>query len=247
MADTRYNTPKEAPKASEEIVEETIITTEIYRQARLAIVQSYFLNGESRNAILEAQNKQVAYGIDKYTEPLNPNTWTINETVEHIMDESIDRLHYLIMLRIKLEQQLVSGAYNDILEVRTANSRIVSISRMIDNTIEELHYLVTLCIDTDRELEVCRNGSIDTVAYAVNTNEIIGASKLDIGEGIMWSKAPVVQLDGKTLDMKNSDIIGISGADLDGDVIDGKFIHSNEHLDELEEVVEKKSVHPDNN
>lgn len=156
-ADTRYNTPKEAPKASEELVEETIMNTEIYRRARLAVVQAQFLSGESRTAILEAQRKQVAYGIDKYPEPLNPNTWTIGETVEHIMDESIDRLHYLIMLRIKLEQALVSGAFNDILEVRNTNSRIASISRMIDNTIEELHYLVNLVVVTDRETEAAPN------------------------------------------------------------------------------------------
>src|SRR5690606_14079309 len=92
--DTRYRIPKTEPKASDELVEETIRNTEIYRRAQLHI--------------LEAQRRQVAYGLDKYPEPLNANTWDILETIDHITDESIDKLHYLIMLRIKLEQLLRS-------------------------------------------------------------------------------------------------------------------------------------------
>src|SRR5690606_17706252 len=91
--DTRYRIPKTEPKASDELVEETIRNTEIYRRAQLHI--------------LEAQRRQVAYGLDKYPEPLNANTWDILETIDHITDESIDKLHYLIMLRIKLEQLLI--------------------------------------------------------------------------------------------------------------------------------------------
>jgi hypothetical protein len=88
--DTRYNIPKEAPKASEELISKTIRETEIYRRVNLHI--------------LNAQRKQVAYGLDKYTEPLNANTWSIIETIDHIIDESIDKLHYLVMLRIKFEE-----------------------------------------------------------------------------------------------------------------------------------------------
>lgn len=199
VGDTRYNVPKAPPETDSELVEETIMNTEIYRRARLAVVQAHFLSGESRTSILEAQRKQVAYGLDKYPEPLNPNTWTIGETVEHIMDESIDRLHYLIMLRIKLEQSLVSGAFNDILEVRNTNSRIASISRMIDNTIEELHYLVTLVIATDRETEAqpeefsatkVMRDAMDSMAYTLNN-----------GEGLMWGK--------NGIDMTNSDTLRV--------------------------------------
>lgn len=99
-ADFRYNEPKESPKASEELVNNTIAETEIYRKAKLAILQ--------------AQKKQVAYGLDKYPEPLNPNTWDILETIDHIIEESVDRLHYLVMLRIKMEQQLVGVKEDDI-------------------------------------------------------------------------------------------------------------------------------------
>jgi hypothetical protein len=37
MGDIRYNEPKKAPKADAELVEETIISTEIYRRARLEL------------------------------------------------------------------------------------------------------------------------------------------------------------------------------------------------------------------
>lgn len=93
MSDPRYNVPKEEPKASKELVEKTIEETQIYHEAK-----NYILK--------HAQPKQVAYGLDKYPEPLNANTWSTIETIDHIIDESVDKLHYLVMLRIKLEKQL---------------------------------------------------------------------------------------------------------------------------------------------
>lgn len=88
--DARYNQPKQAPKADEKLVEDTIEKTEIYKRAK--------------ESILKAQQKQVAYGLDKYPEPLNADTWSIIETIDHIIDESVDKLHYLTMLRIKYER-----------------------------------------------------------------------------------------------------------------------------------------------
>jgi hypothetical protein len=104
--DMRYNTPKAEPKASEELVNKTISETEIYRRAKLAILQ--------------AQQRQVGYGIDKYPEPLNANTWSTIETIDHIIEESIDKLHYLVMLRIKLEQDVIK----DNVELKTAVDEI---------------------------------------------------------------------------------------------------------------------------
>lgn len=90
--DTRYNIPKTTPKASEEQITDTINNTQIYKEAK--------------DIIVNAQRKQVAYGIDKYPEPLNPNSWSTVETIDHIIDESIDKLHYLVMLRIKLLREI---------------------------------------------------------------------------------------------------------------------------------------------
>lgn len=88
--DGRYKIPKGEPKASDEFVDRTIEETEIYRRAK--------------ELILKAQRKQVAYGLDKYTTPLSADVWDILETIDHILDESIDKTHYLVMLRIHLER-----------------------------------------------------------------------------------------------------------------------------------------------
>lgn len=90
MGDPRYNKPKQEPKASDELVDQTIEETEIYNRAK--------------ELILKAQRKQVAYGLDKYPTPLSADVWDILETIDHILDESIDKTHYLVMLRIHLER-----------------------------------------------------------------------------------------------------------------------------------------------
>lgn len=175
--DTRYNVPKAAPKASSELVEKTIKSTEIYRRARLAIMQPQNVTPESRYAMLQAQRKQVAYGIDKYPEPLNADTWSSVETIEHAMDESIDRLHYLIMLNIKLEQDLLNVSQEDLISVHAISYRIETVIRMIHNSIEEMDYLIMLRdemeADNAREKEACdltagmNKDALDAIAYAV--------------------------------------------------------------------------------
>lgn len=91
-ADVRYKKPKEAPKASDKLVEETINDTEIYREAK--------------ERILKAQRKQVAYGLDKYPKPLSADVWDIYETIDHIIDEHVDGLHYIVMLQMHLKRLL---------------------------------------------------------------------------------------------------------------------------------------------
>ena len=97
--DERYNVPKETPKASEEDITHTIDNTSIYRSAK--------------EAILKAQRKQVGYGLDKYPEPLNADSWTVIETIDHIIEESVDKLHYLTMLREKLVLGIEERPYLD--------------------------------------------------------------------------------------------------------------------------------------
>lgn len=89
IGDIRYNDPKKKPKATSEQAQEAIESNDIYSRAKAAI--------------LKAQEKQVAYGLDKYPEPLTATTWTMLETFDHLIDESIDKLHYLVMLRVKME------------------------------------------------------------------------------------------------------------------------------------------------
>lgn len=89
--DSRYNTPKTAPKASEEDIDKAIEETEIYKQAK--------------ERILKFQRNQVGYGLDKYPETLNASTWTEIETQHHIIEESVDKLHYEVMRLIQLERK----------------------------------------------------------------------------------------------------------------------------------------------
>jgi hypothetical protein len=77
-----------------EEVMETLHENEIYRRAKARMAG--------------VQNNQIAYGLRKYPEPLNSDTWTILQTIRHIQEEHVDALHYLTMLEIKLEQMLAT-------------------------------------------------------------------------------------------------------------------------------------------
>lgn len=89
--DPRYNEPKGKYKASEAEIDEAIEMNEIYKRAK--------------ELILKAQRGQIGYGLDKYPETLNADTWSMIETMHHIIDESVDKLHYEVMLLVKLERQ----------------------------------------------------------------------------------------------------------------------------------------------
>lgn len=100
MADKRYLVPKEEHGISEEVINEVIGNNAIYLQAK--------------EHILNIQKQQVGYGLSKYPEPLNKDSWSIIETIDHIIEESVDKLHYLVMLRQKLSDQMVECAPIDI-------------------------------------------------------------------------------------------------------------------------------------
>lgn len=95
--DTRYLKPKEDPIAPDGVVDKLIQENPIYREAH-------------QRLMLSSQRKQVAYGFDKYVETLNVNSWDTIETLDHIIDESIDKLHYLIMLKMKIQMKLERGS-----------------------------------------------------------------------------------------------------------------------------------------
>lgn len=103
VADTRYNIPKEAPKSTYHDIFEAIQSNPIYREVSERIGEASY--DRAKQTIIMAQHKQVGYGLDKYPETLNGNSWTAVETVDHIIEETIDKLHYLVMLQHKLKQQ----------------------------------------------------------------------------------------------------------------------------------------------
>lgn len=93
--DERYREPKGNHKADDLEIDKAMESTRIYKEAK--------------EHILKAQRNQVGYGIDKYPEPLNADTWSIVETIDHIISEGVDELHYLAMLRIKMLDLLDAG------------------------------------------------------------------------------------------------------------------------------------------
>ena len=89
LADVRYNTPKLPPQAKEDAVTKAINENPIYRE-----VNSLLKDEESK----KAQRKQIAYGLDKYPETLNPDSWSTSEALEHLQSELVDALHYIGLL-----------------------------------------------------------------------------------------------------------------------------------------------------
>ena len=121
--DNRYNTPKEKHKASDEQIDHVLATTPIYQRAN--------------KRLNKGQRGQIGYGIDKYPEPLNADTWTIFETLDHIMDESIDKMHYEEMLREKFELLI-----EELDELRLFKEAVESEQH------RELHKMPTIYTDT---------------------------------------------------------------------------------------------------
>lgn len=101
--DSRYNVPKEKPKASPSLIDKTIEETSIYKDVAERINELEY--ERAKKHIINMQRKQVGYGLDKYPEPLNADSWTAIETIDHIIEETIDKLHYLVMLQQKLKSQ----------------------------------------------------------------------------------------------------------------------------------------------
>lgn len=99
MVDKRYLIPKEEHGIPEELIDQAIEDNDIYR--------------EVRQHILNMQKRQVGYGMKKYPQTLNKDSWTVVETIDHIIEESVDKLHYLVMLRQKLIDQVEVSYYDD--------------------------------------------------------------------------------------------------------------------------------------
>jgi len=144
--DSRYNVPKEEPKVSESLIDKTISETEIYRKAKMLI--------------MGAQRKQVGYGLDKYPKPLSADVWDILETIDHIVDESIDKLHYQVMLRIHLERLLA--------EQKASEARINTLeeeNKMLREEIRKMKMLNRVSDDIrvwDSKISLYDKGTITT-------------------------------------------------------------------------------------
>lgn len=200
--DSRYNEPKGAPKTSEKMVDETIQSTEIYRRAKMQI--------------MNAQRKQVAYGLDKYPEPLNADTWSTVETIDHIIDESIDKLHYLNMLRIKLEQAHSMEVDNMRLEAE--------LDRLADFILQEFPYEIGM--GNMREGESAVDVAVRLLGDHRNHQKSLKEMNDLYKKHLLASYDNKVFVDGRLLTPQGMVDLAKSGADLDGDMV---------HMDSLSE------------
>lgn len=135
--DTRYNDPKGKPQVTSEEIEGAISENKIYSKVRELMMETGV--GETG---LDIQRRQVGYGLVKYPETLNGDTWSTVETIDHILEESVDRLHYLVMLR------------NNLMATDCSWDDIMMVDRIIETSIEEFHYLTLLKDASQRSLDI---------------------------------------------------------------------------------------------
>lgn len=88
IGDTRYNEPKRHHGVSLDTIDQAIENNPIYREVR------------------DVQRKQVGYGMVKYPETLDPMSWDMVETIDHILEESADKMHYFVMLKQQIIKYL---------------------------------------------------------------------------------------------------------------------------------------------
>jgi hypothetical protein len=60
---------------------------------------------DAQNFWNDVQRQQIIKGMEKYPEPLNPQSWTFEQLIEHAMQENVDQAHYLTALREKSREQ----------------------------------------------------------------------------------------------------------------------------------------------
>lgn len=66
---------------------------------------------EAAKLWLETQQGQIEKGAAKYPEPLNPDSWTESQLINHALQENVDQAHYLTALlqKIKFKDDLLSN------------------------------------------------------------------------------------------------------------------------------------------
>ncbi|MFS0784767.1 hypothetical protein [Bacillus sp. 1P06AnD] len=67
------------------------LTHPLYRQA-----ESY------RETI---RREQIIKGSEKYVEPFNPSSWTVQQLADHAMQENVDQAHYIYGMKKRMEEQ----------------------------------------------------------------------------------------------------------------------------------------------
>lgn len=80
-----FGKKKEHHNVPTEVIREAIKNNPIYAEA------------------MEHYESQIGYGISKYPETLNRDTWDLKETLAHEISEIVDQLNYKVMLKQKVD------------------------------------------------------------------------------------------------------------------------------------------------
>lgn len=76
--------------------------------------------------------EQIDKGEKKYPEPLNPDSWTAQQLIEHGIQENVDQLHYFVALLDKVEKMESSYKQEKTMRVY-AEERAHKAEKALDN------------------------------------------------------------------------------------------------------------------
>lgn len=80
------------------------LAEELVRRAfNRAAHREHKLYREAVEMFTATHRAQIDKGAEKYPEPLNPDSWTMHQLIDHSMQEVADQVNYLTALKIKLD------------------------------------------------------------------------------------------------------------------------------------------------
>lgn len=106
---------------------------------------------DARRMYEDTQKRQINKGLEKYPEPLNADSWSIDDLVQHAFDELVDQSHYIIALKFKSDRMKK--------ELKSALHMVNQAAEQIKNYYSELEHWRERAIKAENELrEGPKNG-----------------------------------------------------------------------------------------
>lgn len=96
----------------------------------------------------DTQTEQINKGAGKYPEPLNPDNYSLDELLQHAMQENVDQVHYLVAMKKKaeaMEAELELG--------RRSNNAVMQLLQEYKNETRDLLDIAREIISYGRVLE----------------------------------------------------------------------------------------------
>jgi hypothetical protein len=68
------------------------------------LVNAYPFYQKARELWMDTQTEQILKGLKKYPEPFTPTHWTPKQLLTHLLQESVDQVHYAVGLMELIEE-----------------------------------------------------------------------------------------------------------------------------------------------